>query len=291
MFPFRLVCGFALAFGLGGCALVADPVDYDDFSVEQLYALAEESMQNGQWETAVDDLRRVEGRFPYSKYARQVQLDLIFVYYQASLPEQTQAAAERFLRLNPQHQHADYAYYLNGLAQFEEDPGLFGQLTSRNDLSDRDEQAMRAALAAFDDLLARFPDSRYAEDARARSTRLHEALGAHEVRVAIYYYTRGAYLAAVNRAKAVLEDHEQAIHAAHLEVALGLLLHGYWQMNLPELAEDSRRVLALNYPESPYLQADDGTLFTRPWYSPPTETESWTERWQGRLKEVARQIY
>ena len=271
----RLTCGLILTLLLSGCTLLDPPVDYDTFTVEELYALAEESMDRGNWQTAVEDLRRVEGRFPYSAYARQAQLDLIFVYYQAGLPEQTRAAADRFLRLHPQHRYADYAYYLNGLAQFEEDSGWFGRLTSRDDLSDRDEQAMRAALAAFEDLIARFPESRYAADARTRSIRLREALGAHEIRVAIYYYTRGAYLAAVNRAKSVLEHHNQE---AHLEIALGLLLHGYQQMNLPELATDARRVLALNYPQSPYLQADNGSLFTRPWYSPTPQDESWIER-------------
>jgi len=235
----------------------------EDLSAEQLYAAARESMEDKNWTTAVEKLRELEAKYPYGKYAEQAQLDTIYAYYKNREPGLAIASADRFIKLHPTHDSVDYAYYLKGLSSYEEDKSFFGRLTGQDDLSDRDASLTRRAMKAFEEVYTLFPDSRYAPDARARARYLLNALARHEIAVANYYYSRGAYVAVVNRAKGIIEDYS---NTASLEEALALLMLGYENMGFEQLSHDSRRVLELNFPDSAYLarSADNVGLSNTP---------------------------
>jgi outer membrane protein assembly factor BamD len=235
---------------LTGCAMFKkDKVD-ENATVEELYARAKTSMDKKNWTTAVERLRTLEAKFPYGVYAEQAQLDTIYAYYRNSEPGLAIASADRFIKLNPTHESVDYAYYLKGLASFDEDKSTVGLLLGKNDLSDRDPTLTLNALNAFRDVYTLFPESQYAPRARERVRYLTNTLAQHEIAIAEYYYSRGAHVAVVNRAKGVVEEYPDT---PAVEKALALLLFSYTTMGLEELAKDSRSVLELNFPDSQYL--------------------------------------
>ena len=233
---------------LSGCSTPKE--DEQDIPVEEMYAIAKKSMDKKNWLTAVDELRKLEAKYPYGTHAEQAQLDTIYAYYRAGETGLILAAAERFIKLHPTHPSVDYAYYAKGLANYQESDTLFGRLTGRNDLSDRDASITRNALNAFNDVYTLFPASRYAADARARARYLYDSLARHELTVATYYFSRNAHVAVVNRAKGVIEDYATT---PSVEEALALLMFCYRQMELDDLSADTRRVLELNFPKSAYL--------------------------------------
>jgi outer membrane protein assembly factor BamD len=171
------------------------------------------------------------------------------------------AACERFIRLHPQHPNVDYAYYLKGLANFVEDQSFLAKLSDQ-DMSERDPKAAREAFEAFKELSTRFPESRYAVDAVARMKYLVNALAAHEVHVGRYYYKRGAYVAAANRGKYVLEHYQQS---PALEEALVIMARSYDKLGMNDLREDTLRVIRKNFPDSPFLTGQD-LKKDRPWW-------------------------
>lgn len=244
-----------------------EPVD-PNATAEELYAMAKESMEKNNWGDAVERLRAVEAKYPYGVYAEQSQLDTIYVYYRNSEPGLAIAAADRFIKLHPTHESVDYAYYLKGLSSYEEDKTTFGFLLGKDDLSDRDPSLTLDALNAFKDVYTLFPESRYAPSSRERVGYLTNALAKHEIAIATYYYGRGAHVAVVNRAKGVVEDYAQTPSVEH---ALVLLTRSYQKMGLEDLANDSKRVLALNFPESPFLS--DRTKIEGDWFSNPIEAQ------------------
>ena len=248
---------------LAGCSgFRADPAL--DATAEELYADARESLDKSKWNTAIAQLRELESRFPYGKYAEQAQLDTAYAHYQNLEPELAITAAERFIMLHPTHSAVDYAYYLKGRASFFEDDSVLGRLVGQDDLSDRDATAIRRALGEFRDVYTLFPQSRYAADAKARARHLLDALAQHEITVAGYYFSRQAHVAAVHRAKGVIEDFPDS---PHVEDALGVLVHSYSDMGLDDLAIDARRILELNFPQSRYLTGERDELFAGRWYS------------------------
>ena len=165
----------------------------------------------------------------------------------------------------------DYAYYAKGLANYQENDSLFGRLTGRDDLSDRDSSITRDALNAFNDVYNLFPASRYAADARARAHYLYNALARHELAVAAYYFSRNAHVAVVNRAKGVIEEYATT---PSVEEALALLVFCYRRMHLDDLSEDARRVLALNFPKSEYLGDDGRAVLVRNLRTPGSSGEA-----------------
>ncbi|MEJ2106294.1 MAG: outer membrane protein assembly factor BamD [Acidiferrobacteraceae bacterium] len=220
---------------LGGCASVTKPKDETaKWSAEKLYQEATNSLHQNDFEIAAGYLEKLEARYPFGKYAAQAQLESAYAYYRAGEPTLAIAAAERFIRLHPTHPFVDYAYYLKGLVSFNIKHGSLDSLIGEKDYSDRDPQSMRDA-----------------PDASLRITYLHNLMAKSEINVARHYYARKAYVATVNRCKYVL-DHYQATPAA--EDALGLQSMAYLQMGMPKLAEDSARVLKLNFPKSKYLK-------------------------------------
>lgn len=224
--------------------------DRSDYTAEQYYQEAQALLEDEKYTKAIELYQELESTYPYGEYTEQAQLEVIYAYYKNDNPEAALAAAERFIRLHPTHSNADYAYYLKGLVNFSADNTFLETLTRGESSPDRDPRATQASYNAFQDLVNRFPDSRYAADARQRMAFLHNALAMHEIHVADYYMRRDAYVAVVNRGKYVLEEYPRTQAIEH---ALGLMMLAYERMGLDDLSDDSRRVLAMNFPDSSYL--------------------------------------
>jgi outer membrane protein assembly factor BamD len=236
---------------LAGCSLFSNKEDEEKgWTAEQWYKAAKENLDNGAWEAAAKDYEKLEAKFPFGRYAQQAQLEIAYAYYKQGETAQCISALDKFVKLHPNHPYVDYALYLKGLANFKEDLGPLTGL-AKQDLADRDPKAARESFETFKDLITRFPESRYANDARERMVYLVEALARHEIHVARYYITRGAYLAAANRAQdAIVRFPNSPTHKEALEV----LVECYDRMGLNELRDDTKRVLAKNFPEDPLAQ-------------------------------------
>ncbi len=229
------------------------------WSAQKLYSEAKSEMNDGGYEKAIKYFELLEARYPYGRYAQQAQIEVAYAYFKASEPASSIAACERFIKLHPNHPNVDYAYYLKGLVNFNEDQGILGALANQ-DLSERDPKAARDAFDSFKELATRFPESKYAADSVARMKYLVNALASHEVHVARYYFKRGAYVAAANRCQAALKQYPQA---PATEDALVLMVQAYDAMGLSDLRDDARRVLQQNFPDSAKAKADkDG----KPWW-------------------------
>lgn len=246
---------------LTGCASTAPKDETAGWSPNKLYAEAMDERNSGNFERAVTLFEKLEGRAAGTPLAQQAQLEKAYAHYKAGEQPQAIAALDRFIKLHPASPALDYALYLKGLVNFNDNLGLFGFI-SQQDLSERDQKAAKVSFEAFKELTERFPDSRYAPDARLRMTYIVNALAQSEVHVARYYYQRGAYVAAINRAQTAVADY-RGVPAA--EEALYILLKSYEALGMETLAQDTRRVLDLNFPDSRYLQTgfrrDDG-----PWW-------------------------
>jgi outer membrane protein assembly factor BamD len=235
---------------LAGCALLPEKIDETKgWSAQRLYSEAKESMNDGNYQTALEYLDKIQARYPFGRYAQQAQIDTIFIQYRDNEPDAAIAAADRFIKANPRHPYVDYAYYMKGLVNFNRSNTLVERLAP-TDRAKTDTNTARQSYNDFSELARKFPDSKYAEDARQRMLFLHNSLAAYEVNVADYYLRRGAYVAAVNRAKYVLETYARTPASAQ---ALSIMTQAYVKMDMPQLAADSLRVLERNYPQSPDL--------------------------------------
>jgi len=211
---------------------------------ERLYAEAKEEASQGNFERAGKLYERLEGRASGTVLAQQAQIERAYMLYKSGDKAQALSTLERFIKLHPTSAAIDYAYYLQGIINFNDNLGLFSGFT-RQDLSERDQQASRDSYQSFKQLVELYPQSLYAEDARARMNYIINALAAYEVHVARYYYRRGAFLAAANRAQQVVVEFQQTPSA---EDALFIMARSYDRLNLPELRDDAERVLKQNYP-------------------------------------------
>jgi outer membrane protein assembly factor BamD len=242
-----------------GCGLLPEVKDETSgWSAERLYATAHDEMSSGNYQRAIKLFETLEARYPYGRYAQQAILEGAYANYRTGETTTAVAAADRFIRTYPNHPNVDYAYYLKGLVHFREDQGLIGYVYE-TDLSERDPKAMRESFSAFKELAAKFPESRYADDANYRMRYLANALGQYEVHVARYYYNRGAYVAAANRAQAALVNYPKV---PANEEALELLVRSYEKMGLDKLAEDTRRILQSTFPKSRYIAGEPA----KPWW-------------------------
>lgn len=254
----------AAVLALGGCGLLPEVKDETaGWSAQKLYAEAKDNLNDGNYERAVKLFEKLESRYPFGRYAQQSQLEVAYAYYKDNEPISAIAACDRFIKLHPNHPNVDYAYYLKGLANFNEDLGLLGKLVDQ-DLSERDPRAARDAFLSFKELVTRFPDSKYAEDASARMKYLVNALAGNEVHVAKYYLKREAWVAAANRAKEVLKTYPEA---PALEEALAIMVIAYDKLGLTDLRDDAQRVLQLNFPNSRYAKgvSTEGKAWYRFW--------------------------
>lgn len=226
-----------------------------DSGEQQMYDQAQRYLRNRNFDLAVRSLQLLESRYPFGRYAEQAQLELIYAHYGAYEHEAAVEAADRFIRLHPQHPSVDYAYYMKGLAAYAGNSDLFARFLP-TDVSSRDTTHAREAFAEFSQLVSRFPGSPYASDAKARMVYLRNLLARHEITVANYYFRRGAYLAAANRGRYVVENFQRTPAVAD---GLAVMAQGYIMLGMKDLARDAIDVLAMNFPDYPALD-DDGNL-------------------------------
>ena len=232
---------------LAGCGMFGDKLDpKKNWSVEEFYKNAREELDSGNYGAAVKVYEALEAKYPFGRYAQQAQIDIAYAYYKDNETAQAVSAADRFLKLHPNHPNADYALYIKALAYFKPDLGIFGDLLNL-DPAERDPKALRESFEVFKELVTRFPESRYTDDSRIRMAYLVNALAKHDVAVARYYLSRGAPLAAANRAQNVFQRYPQA---PANEEALVISVQAYEQMGLADLAGTSRRVLEKNFPNN-----------------------------------------
>lgn len=206
-------------------------------------------MNGGAFDKAIDLYEKLEGRAAGTPLAQQAQLEKAYAQYKNGEKAQAIATLDRFMKLHPASPALDYALYLKGIINFNDDLGLFSWI-SRQDLSERDQKAAKDSFEAFRELVTRFPDSKYAPDARQRMVYIVNALAQYEVHVARYYYKRGAYVAAINRAQAALAEYKDV---PALEEALYILMQSYDALGMTQLRDDTRRVLEASFPQSIYL--------------------------------------
>jgi outer membrane protein assembly factor BamD len=260
----RVILALAVTLLLAACGTTDSKFDKTaGWSAEQLYADAKDEISAGNWKDARDRLTAIESRYPFGVYAQQALIDLAYVNWKDTEKEQALAAIDRFQQLYPNHPGTDYVLYLKGLVNFTPDSAFMTNITNQ-DPSERDPKGLRASYDAFNELIQRFPNSKYADDAKLRISWLVNTIAMNEVHVASYYYERGAYVAAANRAQTVITDFQGAPAA---EEALYIMYISYDKLNMPELRDDSKRVLDKNFPNSQFLTKGLSTTETV-WWDP-----------------------
>jgi len=252
----------ARALAVACCALILAACAGRDRAAEQmqpekLYEHAHKSMLAGDYRGAVSYYEALEARFPFSEYSRQAKLDIIFSYYKGHQTESAIDAADQFIRENPTHPRVDYAMYVKGLVYFERAPN-FLERWFNTDLTERPPQDVKGSFQAFQTLIEHHPDSEYVQDARQRMIFLRNRLAEYEVHVADHYLHRLAYVAALSRARYCIENYDGAPTTRD---ALDIMISSYDGMGLKDLADRSRAVYALNYPD-----ADPQRKHERDWW-------------------------
>jgi outer membrane protein assembly factor BamD len=232
-----------LSLGLSGCSSTADNRDETSkWSAEKLHQEGKDALKAGDYETAIEMFETLEAKYPFGQLAEQAQLDTAYAYYKFEEPDSAISAADRFIKLHPRHTHVDYAYYLRGLASVsKKDNVLDGVLPQ--DSSQRDPASTQKAYDYFAELVKKFPNSIYTPDAAIRMGHLRNTVAAHEIHVANYYVDRDACVAAVNRAKHVVENFPQTPASRQ---AVKILVNCYTKMGMTSLAKDALRIQQLN---------------------------------------------
>ena len=250
----------AFMLAMSGCGSTAKDDPNSQAALDKLYADAKDDLNSGSYDRAIKTLERIEGRAAGTTMGQQATLDLAWAYYKTAERAQAVSTLDRFIKLNPSSPAMDYALYMKGIVNFNEDLGLFGRLANQ-DVSERDQQASREALLAFRQLVEQFPESRYAADATTRANFISNTLAAYEVHVARYYFNRKAYVAAANRAQSAVAEFQ---YAPGIEEALFIMSESYDKLGLSQLRDDARRVLDKNFPGSQYASA--GSKNKNPWW-------------------------
>lgn len=233
-----------------GCSWLKSEDDVPpDQGESQLYEAARRNLDNSNFALAIKNLQLLEARYPFGPYAEQAQLELIYAHYRNYGHEEAVAAADRFIRLHPQHPNVDYAYYMKGLSSFTEGQGLLERFLP-TDATQRDPGPARQSFTDFAQLLTRFPNSEYAPDARARMVYLRNLLARHEINVANYYFKRQAYVAALNRGRYVVENFQET---PAVPDGLAVMAQAYLLLEMPDQAETAIAALRSNYPQHPSL--------------------------------------
>ncbi len=217
-------------------------------SEQVIYNKALEALDRKNYTNAVEYLQLLEEHYPFGPYAEHAQLELIYAYFKTREYEAVIASSDRFIRLHPQHRNVDYAYYMRGIASFHNDSALFSVLPT--DVTKRDPGTARESFNYFAQLINRYPDSIYALDAQKRMIFLRNMLARYEIHVANYYFKRGAYLAAANRGRYVVENFQST---PAVPDGLAVMAQAYHLMDMKELSMDAIKVLAANYPNHPAL--------------------------------------
>lgn len=253
---------------LAGCSIFGAPTEIDEtrgMQAPRLYEEGEKNMRTRDYDRAIKYFQTLESRYPYGTYATQAQLETAYAYFKKGDPTLCIATADRFIKLHPNHPNLDYAYYLKGLATFNE-RGIVEKLTKQQ-ISDRDPKTLRESFFSLKELITRYPNSRYSKDAVQRMAYLANALADHEIHVARYYMNRTAYVAGLNRAKFVVENYPDSLA---VEEALIIMISAYDALEMTDLKQDTLRILQTNYPQSRILA--NGA---------PENKKTWWKFWQG----------
>lgn len=259
LFGFFMLCLLAT-----GCASKIE--EAPELTEAQQYQEARDAIKSKNYLSAAEQLSALDARFPYGDFAEQAALDMIYTQYKAIDYPATVVATQRFMRNYPAHPNMDYVLYMRGLANFNMEKGLFDNVMS----SDKSSRDMTPAIDAFRDfqrLVTLFPQSEFAPDARSHMVHIRDHLARQELHVARFYARRGAMVASVNRAKDVVRNFQTT---PATEEALAIMVKGYQRLDMPELAEKSRAVLALNWPDSQYLNAEQQVVL--PWWPKEDQT-------------------
>ena len=255
-----------LVFGLSACGLLSDrQVDQQDWSANKFYSEAKEKLNEGNYTAAIKLYESLEARYPYGRIAQQAQLETAYAHYKNEEPASAITAADRFIKLHPNHANVDYAYYIKGLASFNDNWGMMGFLLKgplRQDMSERDSKASQESFENFKELVARFPESKYAADAKQRMAYLVNAVAMSEIHIARYYMKRKAYIAAANRAQNAVKEYPRT---PATEEALYIMVKAYEELELYDLRDDAERVMRLNFPDTHFLQ-ELPEIDTKPWW-------------------------
>lgn len=247
----RSLVSLMLVLLASGCAWFQSAEDKtQDWNASKLYSEASAALDEGDYQQAIDYFEKLEARYPFGRYAQQALLDMAYAYYKKEEPDSAIASADRFIKLYPQNPYIDYAYYLKGVVNYNRSAGFLERYIP-TDPSQRDPGSALDAFQDFEELVRRYPESKYSADARQRMLFLRNNLAKYEIHVANYYMKRGAYLAAANRANYVIQRYQRTTAVPD---ALRILVAAYTDLGMTELAADAQRVLALNL--------EKGTLVT-----------------------------
>ena len=248
----KILIMLVLVVTLGACSIFGSKRATDDnLAVDALYTKAHTSLENGDYAAATRSYSRLIARFPSGAYNEQAQLDMAYAQYKDNKPDDALSTVNRFIKTYPAQPHVDYAYYLRGLINFDRTTGFLERFTGNNrSLARRDQGYNLQAFDDFSELTRRFPNGAYAADARQRMIYLRNVLAQYEINVAEFYLRNHAYIASANRSQYVIEHYQQAPQTGD---ALAILTRSYLALKEDSLAEQSRKVLALNYPAHPYL--------------------------------------
>jgi len=257
--PLAAIC--ALSFVIAGCSSTPAVDKTATWSPNKIYAEAKDEASSGAYEKAIPLYEKLEGRAAGTPLAQQAQLEKAYAQYKSGEQAQAIATLDRFMKLHPASPAFDYALYLKGLVNFNDNLGIFGFI-SRQDLSERDQKAAKESFESFRELVTRFPESKYTPDARLRMSYIVNSLAQSEVHVARYYYSRGAYVAAINRAQTAIADYRDV---PALEEAVYILYKSYDALGMAELRDDTRRIMEKNYPQSQFLTKGFKAA-DNPWY-------------------------
>ena len=247
---------------LNSCGLFSDDEDADEFrglsSEEQFYRRALEQLNSRNIQGAISTYQALESRFPFGKFAEQAQIEIVYAYYENNDTEAARAAADRFIRLHPDSKNVDYAYYMKGLSSFSDGGGIFSRFLPIDETK-RDPGRAEESFSDFAQMLALYPDSKYAADARARMVFLRNNLAGYEIHVANYYLDRKAYVAALRRGQYVVENFQGTPAVAD---GIAIMIECYLRLGLNDLADTSLKLLTTNYPTHESL-SEDGQFSVR----------------------------
>jgi outer membrane protein assembly factor BamD len=256
---------------LSACNLLPDRTEnQEDWSANKFYTEAKEKLTEGNYTAAIKLYESLEARYPYGRIAQQAQLETAYAYYKNDEPASAITAADRFIKLHPNHANVDYAYYIKGLSSFNDNWGMMGFLLKgpfKQDMSERDPKASRESFENFKELVARFPDSKYAADARQRMAYLINAIAMNEIHTARYYMKRKAYVAAANRAQDAVAEYPRT---PATEEALYIMIKAYEALEMYDLRDDTERVMQINFPDSHFLKE-----------APEVGAKAWWQFWKN----------
>lgn len=241
----KVICALTLLIMISGCSWFGGDKTIPDIPEQVLYDDAMSALDAGNWSLAIEKLQLLEARYPFGRFSEQSQLELIYAYYRNNEPAAARAAADRFARLHPNHDHIDYAYYLKGLTSFEEDRSFLARFLPLDE-TQRDPGAAMDSFESFSILLNRYPNSEFAPDAQRRMQYLKNRLATYEIHVASYYMKREAWVAAANRGRYVVENLQET---PAVPDALAIMAESYTKLGMNDLAENALEVLRLNYPD------------------------------------------